>query len=54
MRDDPYTMPELKGAACPRCGGEANREETSVGVMLRCPDCGFEAGDPLRLDFKSD
>jgi hypothetical protein len=23
-------------------------------VAFHCPDCGFEAGDPLDLDFKSD
>lgn len=47
-------MPELRGAACPRCGADAKRTETDVGIMLECPECGFEAGDPLRLDFKSD
>lgn len=47
-------MPELRGAKCPECGSHADREETSVGIMMRCPSCGFEAGDPLMLDFKSD
>lgn len=48
------SMPELPGTECPRCGALADREETSVGILLACPDCGFEAGDPLDLDFKSD
>lgn len=47
-------MPELEGAKCPKCGEHADREETSVGILLECPACGFECGDPLNLDFKSD
>lgn len=47
-------VPELASRPCPKCGQMASREETEVGVMLSCPGCGFEAGDPLRLDFKSD
>lgn len=47
-------MADLKDAVCPDCGADATREETSVGILLACPECGFEAGDPLKLDFKSD
>lgn len=47
-------MPDLPSSACPRCGASARRRETSVGILLHCPECGFEAGDPLMLDFKSD
>lgn len=47
-------MPDLRGASCPKCGEDATREETEVGIMLQCPSCGFECGDPLKLDFKSD
>lgn len=41
-------------ATCPRCGGQAHRDETEVGIFLKCDHCGFEAADPLDLDFKSD
>lgn len=47
-------MTDLPSRACPKCGADAQREETDVGIMLSCSSCGFEAGDPLRLDFKSD
>lgn len=47
-------MTEVSPRECPKCGAEAHREETEIGIMLTCPECGFEAGDPLRLDFKSD
>jgi transposase len=50
----PGVVPDLADRACPRCGEPAHREETSVGILLNCPSCGFEAGDPLMLDFKSD
>lgn len=52
--DQDPPVPELASRPCPKCGEPASREETEVGVMLSCPGCGFEAGDPLRLDFKSD
>lgn len=47
-------VPELASRPCPKCGHPASREETEVGVMLSCSGCGFEAGDPLNLDFKTD
>ncbi len=47
-------MPELRSRACPKCGQTAQREQTEVGIFLVCASCGFEAADPLDLDFKSD
>lgn len=47
-------MAELASRPCPKCGGDARREETEVGILLDCTVCEFEAGDPLNLDFKSD
>lgn len=47
-------MADLEPRACPKCGEPASREETEVGILLACPSCGFEAGDPLNLDFKTD
>lgn len=54
MSAQPEVMADLDEVSCPRCGAPAHREETSVGILLDCPACGFEAGDPLMLDFKSD
>jgi predicted RNA-binding Zn-ribbon protein involved in translation (DUF1610 family) len=47
-------MAEQDSRPCPKCGASATREENDVGVMLRCTECGFQAGDPLKLDFKTD
>lgn len=47
-------MPDVEPGPCPKCGAEADREETDVGIMLTCSECGFEAADQLWLDFKSD
>ncbi len=39
---------------CPHCGETVELEETDVGFFIKCESCGFEAADPVRLDFKSD
>ncbi|MDX1612652.1 MAG: hypothetical protein R3185_09790 [Candidatus Thermoplasmatota archaeon] len=39
---------------CPQCGSQAELEETDVGYFILCHACGFEAADPVNLDFKSD
>lgn len=40
--------------SCPNCGELADLDKTDVGYFILCPECGFEAADPVRLDFKSD
>ncbi len=39
---------------CPHCGEDVELEETDVGFFMKCDVCGFEAADPVRLDFKTD
>lgn len=39
---------------CPHCGEPVELEETDVGFFLACEACGFEAADPVKLDFKTD
>lgn len=52
--DRPEDPEEPHAMACPQCGAQAEREATDVGILMKCAACGFEAGDPLLLDFKND